>query len=248
MTGDLAELLPQIACAYGEPFADPSAIPSFLISRTARQHVTVVLNGDGGDELLGGYPRYTLSKTQLNAARIFGALVSAPAIDRATNGLGAYSELGARAFGRLARELFHPELGCSPMRATDGTIGRGHTCSRMAGRGSLLQRWRDEWLGRAARHSDNPIDFMLCILTATRICRTTSLVKMDIATMHCSLEGRSPLLDHELIEFCASLPPALKVQERTGKYLLKRLAAKKVRGEIRGAPQAGIWNSARRGG
>ncbi len=89
--------------------------------------------------------------------------------------------------------------------------------------GSLLPRWRAEWLGDARGAADNPIDRMLWIDNRTYL-PGDLLVKMDIAAMHCGLEARSPLLDHEVIEFCASLPVDMKVRGGTGKYLLKKLA------------------------
>ena len=89
----------------------------------------------------------------------------------------------------------------------------------------LVQRWRLGWLQKAFAHADNPIDRMLWLDNRTYL-PDDLLVKMDIATMHCGLEGRSPLLDHEVIEFCARLPVTMKVRDRTGKYLLKRLAEK----------------------
>ena len=75
--GDVEHLLPRLARHYGEPYADSSAIPSFFVSQVARQQVTVAMNGDGGDELLGGYPRYWLSPGKLRSARYMPDLFSA---------------------------------------------------------------------------------------------------------------------------------------------------------------------------
>jgi asparagine synthase (glutamine-hydrolysing) len=88
---------------------------------------------------------------------------------------------------------------------------------------ALLGDFRLSWMNRAREHADEPIDRMLFMDHHTYLAGDL-LAKMDIASMQCSLETRSPLLDHEVIEFCASLPTELKVKRRTGKYLLKKLA------------------------
>lgn len=103
----------------------------------------------------------------------------------------------------------------------------------------LLQGWRLTWLRQAFEHGGNPIDRMLWLDNRTYL-PDDLLVKMDIAAMHCGLEARSPLLDHELIEFCARLPVHLKVQRRTGKYLLKRLAEKYFPREFVHRPKMGF--------
>jgi asparagine synthase (glutamine-hydrolysing) len=87
----------------------------------------------------------------------------------------------------------------------------------------LLKKWRSAWLSDAYNHANNPVDRMLWYDNRTYLAGDL-LVKMDIASMHCGLEIRSPLLDHEVIEFCASLPVELKVKNQIGKYLLKKLA------------------------
>ena len=87
---------------------------------------------------------------------------------------------------------------------------------------ALLPTWRNTWLAGAMAHADNPVDRMLWYDNRTYL-PGDLLVKMDIASMHCGLETRSPLLDHEVIEFCAALPVAYKVNNRVGKYLLKKL-------------------------
>jgi len=89
----------------------------------------------------------------------------------------------------------------------------------------LLPDWRRNWLERAFAHAANPVDRMLWMDNHTYL-PGDLLVKMDIASMHCGLETRSPLLDHEVIEFCARLPVQYKVKDRVGKYLLKKLAAR----------------------
>jgi len=91
------------------------------------------------------------------------------------------------------------------------------------GREGLLWNLRRRWLEGAFAHADNPIDRMLWLDNHIYL-PGCLLVKMDIASMHCGLETRSPLLDHEVIEFCARLPLKYKVGHQVGKFLLKKLA------------------------
>lgn len=226
VTADVEALLPGLARHYGEPFADPSAIPSFLICETARQHVTVALNGDGGDELLGGYPRYRLSRTSLWANRYLGPLVSAQSLIPVAADYSAGTQLSSRVASRFVRSFLHPELG-SLLNARDNWNERARRSLLFARRvPEPVSRWRREWLTLALSHASNPFDQMLYFDNHTQL-PNQLLVKMDIASMHCGLEARSPLLDHELAEFCACLPLDLKLRDRGGKYLLKQLAAKR---------------------
>ena len=221
--GDVAHLLPMLARHYGEPYADSSAVPSFFVSQVARRHVTVAMNGDGGDELLGGYPRYWLSPARLWTARHLPDLFSASQLTRLATRLATVKSIPGRVVRKLVTEYGWPELRSVNMYAGfwDDAI-RG----RLLGPGAdpdLLPRWRTEWLSGAMAHADNPVDRMLWYDNRTYL-PGDLMVKMDIASMHCGLETRSPLLDHEVIEYCATLPLDLKVRDRVGKYLLKRLA------------------------
>jgi len=97
--------------------------------------------------------------------------------------------------------------------------------------GLLLRNWRRRWLEGAFAHADNSIDRVLCLDNYTYL-PGCLLVKMDIASMRCGLETRSPLLDHEVIEFCARLPVQYKVKDRVGKYLLKKVAERCSRADF----------------
>jgi asparagine synthase (glutamine-hydrolysing) len=224
--GDLPDLLPKVAHQYGEPFADPSAVPSFVVSRIAREYVTVALNGDGGDELLGGYPRYALTPSTLALARLLSPVGSLTGAERLSSAVYDRSEFAGRLLGRAIRGGVFPELG-SMTNARQNWNER----SRAALMGALhdaniLPSWRARWLKETQQHAVNPIDRMLYLDSQTHL-PNDLLVKMDIASMHCSLEARSPLLDHELFEFCARLPVNMKVKGGTGKYFLKVLAERR---------------------
>lgn len=219
--GDVERLLPKLAWHYGEPFADHSAVPSFIVSEAARCHVTVALNGDGGDELLGGYSHYLLPSWVTQLSKHIGGMIPRSLIaDWGPRLIGAKT-IPQRAARKILMQYINPELRSvmfssfwnDPDRRLlfpDGPI-------------SLLREWRRDWVEQASIHADNPVERMLWL--DNHIYLPGALMpKMDIASMHCGLETRSPLLDHEVIEFCAQLPVRFKVKGGVGKYLLKKLA------------------------
>jgi asparagine synthase (glutamine-hydrolysing) len=220
--GDVTSLLPKIVRHYGEPFADNSAIPSFMVCKFAREHVTVVLNGDGGDELLGGYHRNALSRLELMTSKIC-EFAFPPAVSSVTDQFFLGSGIVKRAARRIGLRHVCPSLAPAymysafwddPDRAE--LLGRSH-------QPRLLHQWRSDLVTRTMKNADGTIDNMLYGESRTAL-PDQLLVKMDIASMHVGLEARSPLLDHEVIEFCASLEEHHKVKNGTGKYLLKKLA------------------------
>jgi asparagine synthase (glutamine-hydrolysing) len=198
-------------------------VPSFIVCQTARRHVTVAMNGDGGDELLGGYPRYWLTPLKLLTAHHAPNCISAETLTLLASRLATVTGIPLRIIRKLVTEFCWPELCSVNMYAGfwDDSIRK-----RLLGNAKdsgLLHRWRTEWLKGSMRHADNPVDRMLWYDNRTYL-PGDLLVKMDIASMHCGLETRSPLLDHEVIEYCSALPVAYKVHNRIGKYLLKKLA------------------------
>jgi asparagine synthase (glutamine-hydrolysing) len=220
--GDVEHLLPNLARHYGEPYADDSAVPSFFVSAVARRHVTVALNGDGGDELLGGYPRYRLRASAMRLSKLLGTLSPPRFLADLAPRLLAARSIPERAVRKLLMQYVNPELGSTMMFAAYWNDPERRELLHH-GQSELLPEWRRTWLERAFAHADNPVDRMLW-LDSRAYLPGDLLVKMDIASMHCGLETRSPLLDHEVIEFCARLPVQYKVKGRVGKYLLKKLA------------------------
>lgn len=220
--GDVLALLPRVAAHYGEPYADSSALPAFVVCDEARRHVTVALNGDGGDELLGGYPRYWLSPRALAAARHLGRMVEPRLLARLPELLAGRRSIPVRLLRHLLLHYVRPELSSFMMYGSMWNCeGGGAWFDGAIPTAPVL--WRLRWLAEAGSHADNPVDAMLWMDARTYLADDL-LPKMDIASMQASLETRSPLLDHELIEFCAALPVHLKVRGGVGKYLLKRLA------------------------
>ena len=209
---DAAAVLPEIARHFGEPFGDASALPTWYLSKLARQHVTVALNGDGGDELFGGYPWYRTGLVLDRAERLLPRW--APAlIARAEPWLG-------ERVGRLGRRL-----GMSPAH-------RFASLRRVLDRGVKPMLYSDSGLaacGQAAEEYLVGHYEAVCGDGLTRMQYTDMmtylpedlLVKVDRMTMAHSLEARSPLLDHELIEFCARIPASLKISRRGGKVIFR---------------------------
>jgi asparagine synthase (glutamine-hydrolysing) len=222
LKGNVQHLLHTLARHYGEPFADSSAVPSFFVSASARRHVTVALNGDGGDELLGGYPRYRLPESALRTSALLGGWMPPALLAKLVPRLLTAKTIPMRAVRKLLMQYVNPEL-----RSAYIFAGGWDDPLRMellqAGSSTLLPDWRRSWMEGAFAHADNPVDRLLWLDNHTYL-PGDLLVKMDIASMHCGLEARSPLLDHEVIEFCARLPVRHKVRNRVGKYLLKKLA------------------------
>jgi asparagine synthase (glutamine-hydrolysing) len=223
LESDVESLLPLIARHYGEPYADSSALPSFMVSRNARQQVTVAMTGDGGDELMGGYPRYWLTNLQMRTSGLVPDVASAQYLSALAARFPTMRALPSRAVRKLLVEYVWPQLRSVGMYADFWNDEERPALLGQPALSSLLPAWRSEWLGHSFEHARHPVDRMLWLDSHTYL-PGDLLVKMDIASMHCGLEVRSPLLDHEIIEFCAGLPIAFKVQAGVGKYLLKKLA------------------------
>lgn len=223
LDGDVASLLPLLARHYGEPFADSSAAPSFLVSQVARQNVTVAMNGDGGDELLGGYPRYALSRLKMVTSAATPDILSADRMVALAGRVAAAKGVSGKVVRKLVTEFAWPEMRSVNMY---GDFWNDELRASLLGENasaSLLPQWRSGWLDEAHKHADNAVERMLWYDNHTYL-QGDLLVKMDIASMHCGLETRSPLLDHEVMEYCASLPVGYKVKNGVGKSLLKKLA------------------------
>jgi len=215
---DAAAVLPMLVRHVGQPFADASIVPTYYVAKTARQHVTVALNGDGGDELFAGYTRY-------RAALLAGRLGAIPRPVRS-------------AAAAVARGLPEPGWipGARPARRFAMTLGMtnderyrrwtGFFADDPAILGERMRDLPEPATGLdEARADAQPADGLDEMLGADLRAYLPGdlLVKMDIAAMAASLEGRSPFLDHELVELMARLPSELKLRGRTSKYLLRRL-------------------------
>ena len=226
---DALEVLPTLVEHYGEPYADSSAVPTYYVSRETRRHVTVALNGDGGDECFAGYERYAAMQLSERYRRLPAALrerVIRPAAE-----LLPASEARRGRVRRLQRFLRAADLPPVDRYARwvsvlDAEAKRGLYTDdfRRETEGlDAARRWLAPWFARA--NGAGVVDASLLADTMTYL-PNDLLVKVDIASMAVSLEARSPFLDHHVIEFAASLPAGLKLRGLTTKYVLKRALKK----------------------
>ncbi len=230
------EVLSTLIRVYDEPFADSSAIPTYYVSQLSRPFVTVVLNGDGGDELLAGYGRYALTPTDRLAARwlsgttrnLLGEMVaSLPA------GLGRVRSCLVRMLAPFSRAYLSRICYFSPSEKQALYTSEFSETARSEDSYDLLLRWFE-----AAQAADL-LDQLLSVDTGSYL-PDDLLVKVDRATMAHSLEGRSPLLDHHLLEFAAALPVEMKVKQGTSKYLMKRAMRGILPDEVLDRPKMGF--------
>ncbi len=225
---DALEVLPTLVEHYGEPYADSSAVPTYYVSRETRRHVTVALNGDGGDECFAGYERYAAMRLSERYRKLPAVLRER--VIRQAVGLLPASELRrgrVRSLKRFLRAASLPPVErylrwvcVFDAQAKDELYTeefRRETASSDAG------QWLAPWFARA--NGAGVVDAALLADTMTYL-PNDLLVKVDIASMAVSLEARSPFLDHHVIEFAASLPEGLKLRRLTTKYLLKKALAK----------------------
>jgi asparagine synthase (glutamine-hydrolysing) len=225
---DAMEVLPTLVEHYGEPYADSSAIPTYYVSRETRRHVTVALNGDGGDECFAGYERYAAMRLAETYRRVPAPLREG-FIRQAINLLPT-SETHRSRFRDMKRFASAASLPAVERYLrwisvfdTDAKDSLYTTEFRERMRPYRASDFVAPWFARA--NGAGVVDASLLADTMTYL-PNDLLVKVDIASMANSLEARSPFLDHHVIEFAASLPESLKLRGRTTKYLLKKVLRK----------------------
>ena len=220
---DEIQNLPLIIWHYGQPMADVSILPTFAVARRAREHVTVVLNGDGGDEAFCGYSRPMVARAA-QLCRGWIPLGAQGSVRKLMCLLGRRGQLLATALATDARSSFVYERGFRGCRA------RLYHPDALLGIAGLDP---DEHYRQAWTRADGPTDADR-VLSAelTTYLPDQLLSKMDAATMAHSLEARSPLLDTRLLEFAATIPIEQLTKGWETKYLLKRLAARYVPREV----------------
>jgi len=225
---DALEVLPLLVEHYGEPYADSSAIPTYYVARETRKHVTVALNGDGGDESFAGYERYAAMQLAERYRRIPAALREV-VLRRAVEAMpSSPTERGrvkdvkrfvqAASLPKVERYLRWVSVFDSDAKQDLYTESFSRETDAAA-----ATRMLDPWFARA--NGGGIVDAVLLTDIMTYL-PNDLLVKVDIATMANSLEARSPFLDHHVMEFAASLPSKYKLRGLTTKYLLKRVLQK----------------------
>lgn len=228
------EILPTLVEHYGEPYADSSAIPTYYVARETRKHVTVALNGDGGDESFAGYERYLAMRLSEKYHKIPG-FVRKGLLEKAIN-LVPTSELKrsrARDLKRFLKAASLPKVEryFRWVSAIDReSKEKLYTDSfrnevKSFDSADFIKQWFDKSNGNGIVDATMFTDQMTYL-------PNDLLVKVDIATMANSLEARSPLLDHKVIEFAASLPENIKLKGTENKSLLKKVASRLVPPEV----------------
>ena len=212
---DVVKLVGDLAYYLDEPLGDPSAIPTFMVSRLAAQHVKVVLSGDGGDELFAGYDKYRVEQRQRRWSRLPRVL------RRALHVIGSNMREGAK--GR--NFLLHHSLSGWDRFFDSGSFFRRHEREQLLHPDVLAQVRNDDpmrearaWVARAAKHPGSAMQY----LDLHMYLPLDILTKVDRMSMAHSLETRVPLLDHKLVEFAATIPPEMNLQGNVGKLLFKK--------------------------
>jgi asparagine synthase (glutamine-hydrolysing) len=244
---DVISRLPSLYC---EPFADSSQIPTFLVSQLARQHVTVALSGDGGDELFGGYSRY------VQGNRLWGKLSHLPLW------LRGWMAQGIQAVPpRLWNRMLAPVQSVLPRRLKFSNIGdKLHKGSCILTAQSLSEVYRSltsHWIFPESLvlgahepataltdmvrqpHADNAIHQMMALDLVSYL-PDDILTKVDRAAMAVSLETRVPLLDHRIVEFAWRLPLSSKIKGGVGKWPLRQVLYKYVPRDLIERPKMGF--------
>jgi asparagine synthase (glutamine-hydrolysing) len=236
VTPDICSVVDELVWHFDEPFADASAIPTYVVSKLARTYVKVVLSGDGGDELFAGYTRYVIDRRRGPFARLPRALragLMQPAARRLPHGAPGRNFIHDVAFDALDRYLesvsYFTRLGKASLYTEEfGRLAGGAWRAPAAFRALAEGAATREPLGR------------LLYLDSKTYLPGDILTKVDRMSMAASLEARVPLLDHRLIEFVARIPSALKMKGFVTKHIFKLAVSDLVPAEILTRPKQGF--------
>ncbi len=233
LSPDPALLLQEMAASLDQPFADSSIIPTFMLAKFARREVVVALGGDGGDEVFGGYDRYSAVPTMQNLNVVVRTL------SPLAKGALKSGRISNRKMKRVLSQMnSHPTLAARYRAAM--SLGSDLELDSLLAQdfksNSSIRTFEDEFARPGAKDDLSKMlrsDF-------ERYLPGDLLVKADMATMANSLELRSPLLDHELVEWATRLPSDFKVKGRQSKFILKEVARSLVPRELVDRPKMGF--------
>jgi asparagine synthase (glutamine-hydrolysing) len=238
---DAVDVVPRLVRHHGEPFADPSAIPSFYLAELTRRHVTVALNGDGGDESFGGYTRYVANALAGRLDRLPPPLRRGlAAVGERLPAGGDVSSLhnrarrlaGTLALDAPARYARYVSWFDAGQRASLYTSAFADAVGAVSAGDAVAAAWE-------AASGVAVVDRMLEVDVSTYLVGDL-IAKIDIATMAHGLEARSPFLDHELMQLAASIPAGLKVRGSEKKWILREALREWLPGDILDRPKQGF--------
>lgn len=231
---EAGELMDRVLDACDQPFADSSALPTYLLAELARSEVTVALSGDGGDELFAGYERFAAGVALSHASAVPDPVLRLAA--QVARRISTPDQRSSRA--KLVRFVEQAPHGMPD--AYTGWVSyfdRAAADELVAGAGAAAQRHYDNiWAASAGA----PVLSRLLDLNRRTYLLDDLLVKTDRMSMARSLEVRSPLLDHRLVEFAVRVPPSEHLSGRRLKLLLKRAVSGLVPAEVLDRPKKGF--------
>lgn len=239
---DALDIIPKLPVIFDEPFGDSSAIPTTLVSKLAREQVTVSLSADAGDEIFGGYNKYMdalkyyrlFSKfprrmnTYISQMMDFFPAKKIPLTSKVYNFESRYEKM---------KVLLGAKSVVNTMQYISQQLTKKEIDSFVKGGINEPHIYFDDF--NAINRFNDDINKMLVIDYKTYMIDDI-LVKVDRATMSVSLEGREPLLDHRIVEFVAQLPSSLKIKDGNKKYLLKKITHKYLPKSIMDRPKMGF--------
>ena len=230
---DPALILQEIAASLDQPFADSSYIPTFLLAKYARKEVIVALGGDGGDEVFGGYDRYVAAPTMQQANYLLALAKPIAAV------LGKTGAVNERKLKRIVSQLqAHPSL--AARYASIMSLTQPSELARILKPEFNFPSANEIYLNDFKRAGTRDSLHSMIRSDFEHYLPGDLLVKADLATMANSLEVRSPLLDHDVIEWANTLPSKFKVAGRESKHILKDIARSLVPSELIDRPKMGF--------
>jgi asparagine synthase (glutamine-hydrolysing) len=236
VTPEICNVADELAWHFDEPFADPSAIPTFVVSKLARQHVTVALSGDGGDELFGGYERYLVERSRKMFAQLpkaFRQNVMFPLSIRLPHGARGRNLLHNLSLDPLDRYLDSVSVFTSMNRRLLYSEDFTRKLEDLPSVGSRFL----QYAGNVKTGDD--LDLLLYTDSKTYL-PGDILTKVDRMSMAASLETRAPLLDQRLIDFVTRIPAALKIVGTETKHIFKRAVKDLIPEEVMNRPKQGF--------
>jgi len=236
VTPDICAIVDELVWHFDEPFADSSAIPTYMVSKLARDYVTVILSGDGGDELFGGYTRYVVERKRGGFERLPKPLregLMRPLSERLPHATWGRNYLHNVSLDPIARYLDSVSVFTSLNRKALYTPDFFQKLGQGGYAGNLFRELADQV------KTDEPLDRLLYVDSKTYL-PGDILTKVDRMSMAVSLEARAPLLDHKLIDFVTGVPASLKLAGFQTKHLLKEAVKDLIPAEILHRPKQGF--------